>query len=109
MTSIEKLFGHTMKWVMGEKHETLIDKNLYYCFVNIEKINNIFRFFIVPSKIVSDYVKKQHKFWLNRDKNTNLISGITTMRIFRIGLDNDGYKIETATAKEYENRWDFFE
>src|SRR6266568_903518 len=47
--TISKLFGHTLNWVMGDKHETITDPNLFYCFVNIEKEANSFRFFIVPS------------------------------------------------------------
>lgn len=34
-------------------------------FVNIEKQTNVFRFFIVPSTIVAEYVSVQHKFWLD--------------------------------------------
>lgn len=107
--SFEKLFGHTLKWVMGEKHENIIDTNLFYCFVNIEHKADTFRFFIVPSKIVAEYTKAQHDFWLKRDSGTHSNVNVTSMRNFRIGLDDSGYQIPTATAKEYENKWDFFE
>ena len=60
--SFSKLFGHTLAWVMGDKHENIVDPNLFYCFVNIEKEAKSFRFFIVPSYVVAKYVKEQHQF-----------------------------------------------
>ena len=54
-----KLFGKfESAWIMNEKHKTLSDLNLFYCFVNIGKDTNHFRFFIVPNKVVSEYVKQ---------------------------------------------------
>lgn len=102
-----KLFGYTMSWIMSEKHESITDPKLYYCFVNIEKETNIFRFFIVPNKIVADYVKNQHIYWLNSRK-VAMDNALIPMRQFRIGLDNsDNYSIPTPLASEYENRWIF--
>lgn len=102
-----KLFGgRTLDWVMGEKHETIDDPFLFYCFVNIEKDASSFRFFIVPSHEVATYVKNAHQYWL--DRNGGLHKGvITTMRSLRIGID-EKHNIPTPLAKDYENRWDFF-
>lgn len=101
--SHSELFGHTLGWVMGEKHETIIDKNLYYCFVNIEQQTHIFKFYIVPSIVVAKYVKEQHEYWLSSRVNN---VEPTTMRRFRLGLDENGYNIETPLAKDYEGKWD---
>lgn len=102
-----KLFGTTYSWIMGEKHESIVDSTLYYCFVNIETKNS-FRYFVVPSSIVANYVKKQHDFWLNRDNGKHKDVGETTMRKFRVGLEKGEYKIETPVAKNYEDNWEFF-
>ena len=101
-----KLFGRTLIWVMSEKHEVITDPNLFYCFVNIEKETNSFRFFILPSKVVAEYVRNQHKYWLNRDEGKHTGVNPTTMRAFRIGIDKTGYTIPTPLIKDYENRWD---
>lgn len=90
---------------MSEKHELINDKNLYYCFVNIENKTNLFRFFIVPSKIVAKYVEVQHKFWL--DNHPKLKNNVNSMRQFRIGLADNNYQISTPLASKYENNWDF--
>lgn len=97
-----KLFGHCLAWVMSEKNETIYDSSLLYCFVVVEHPTNNFRYFIVPSDVVSRYVKEQHQYWLTaRDGRPNL------MRQFRIGLEDGGYSIDTPLAKDYEDRWDF--
>jgi len=98
------LFGHALEWVMSKKHEDIIDPNLYYCFVNIEKEKHNFRFFIVPSGIVARYVKEQHEYWISTRQYE---PQETIMRRFRLGLDTDGYSIPTPIAYEYENKWDF--
>lgn len=101
--SYSKMFGHTFGWMMSEKHEIITDPSLFYCFVNIEKEANAFRFFIIPSRVVAKFVKESHQYWLSHASvNDNPI------RNFRIGLDEEGYLIDTPLAKDYENNWDFF-
>lgn len=99
------LFGHTLDWIMSEKHESIIASNLFYIFVSIAKETNSFRFFIVPCEVVAKYVKEQHKYWLAT--KTNEVRGDNKVRRFRIGLDEQEYAIPTPLAMNYENRWDF--
>ena len=88
--------------MMNEKHEEMRDPALFYCFVNIGEDNKLFRYFIVPSHIVADYVLKQHQLWL-KDKETH--SRENTMRTFRIGRAHERYPVSTPTADEYEDKW----
>lgn len=83
-------------WRMGKKHEEIIDKNLYYCFVLLEDNESIPKYFIVPSKEVARYVKWEHKLWLDTRKGK---VKDTEMRIFRIELKD---------PKKYQNNWDIF-
>jgi hypothetical protein len=108
--TISKLFGsgRTLNWVMGNKHETITDPNLFYCFVNIEKEANFFRFFIIPSRIVARYVREQHQFWLNRSNGERSRSVENNIRQFRLGIDDGDYLIDTPLAKDYENYWNFY-
>lgn len=100
-----RLFGKFVSaWIMNEKHEIWSDPNLFYCFVNIGQEGQAFRFFVVPSKVVSEYVKRQHKLWLD-EKDTH--SRENKMRTFRIGLKCEKYPIPTPTVEEYENNWEF--
>lgn len=64
------LFGpYESAWMMKDKHEKLIDDDLFYCFVNISQDTKRFRFFMVPSKVVAEYVKRQHKLWLDQKES----------------------------------------
>ncbi|MCR9289057.1 MAG: PD-(D/E)XK motif protein [Bacteroidetes bacterium] len=82
------------QWTLSSKHENLIDENLIYCFVYIQETNQLPLFFLVPSKEVANYVKWQHKHWLELKKGKD-----TTMRKFRI---------ELSDPKVYRNNWDIF-
>jgi len=99
-----RLFGNYISaWIMNEKHESLHDKSLFYCFVNISQEGQSFRFFIVPSIVVAQYVQKQHKLWLDEKESH---SRKNKMRTFRIGLRGEKFPILTPTVEEFENKWD---
>ena len=90
-----KLFGkYVSAWIMSEKHETISDPLLFYCFVNISPDAKTFRFVVVPSAIVSEYVKAQHQLWLKADEDH---SRENKMRTFRIG----------TCCEHWENNWEF--
>lgn len=100
-----KLFGKCYQWMMGEKHESIVDPSLFYCFVNITgSTASMFEFFVVPSGVVAEYVREQHRFWLNHKPNLK----DTPMRVFRLGVDDPGtYELFTPAAAQYENNWGF--
>lgn len=102
-----KTFGHTLSWMMSQKHEEIIDPKLFYVFVNISNDSNLIRFFIVPSEIVAKHVKESHEYWLRTGEEREVKDSL--MRNFRIGLDDAEYPVFMPLAKEYENRWDFFQ
>jgi len=99
-----KDFGNFVSsWMMAEKHETLKDASLFYCFVNISKDTKNFKFYIVPSGVVADYVKRQHQHWLaGGDKRKD-----SQLRQFRLGRAGEDYPISTPTIEEYEDNWEF--
>lgn len=100
-----RLFGSFVSaWIMGEKHEEMRDQNLFYCFVNIGEDTKQFRFYIVPSRVVADYVKAQHAMWLDEKESH---SRDNSMRTFRIGTKSEKYPIPTPTVEEWEDNWDF--
>jgi len=94
----EKLFSdkYLYTWAMSKKHEFVSDENLIYCFVYLEAPDIKPKFFIVPSKVVSGYVKWQHNFWLNSRKYQ---VKDTNMRNFRIEIDD---------PQKYHNNWELF-
>jgi len=99
-----KLFGrYVSDWIMGAKHEKIFAHNLFYCFVTITNPGNSFRFYIIPSKTVADYIKMEHQYWLQNTKTGKE----STMRLFRIGFKDEKYFVPTPSIERYENNWRF--
>jgi hypothetical protein len=88
-----------------QKHETITSPNLFYCFVNISKYTSVFKFYIVPSRVVAKYVKEQHAFWLEMKRKEGKEVKDTDMRILRIGTKDEKYPVPTPLAEQYENNW----
>jgi len=98
-------WGPMYDWQMNEKHEALRDKKLYYCFVRMDNNDGDIqsKFFIVPSKVVADYVKAEHQWWIEGEGRNE-----TPNRTFRLGTDDEfEYPVKTPLTEEFENRWDF--
>lgn len=102
-----KVWGQTLIWVMGAKHETITDPNLFYCFVNIQKEASTFQFFLVPSHVVATYVRESHHFWLANNIEGKSRHVDSAIRNFRLGMSSGEYPVATPLAKDYENKWDF--
>lgn len=106
-----KLFGNYLSsWILDEKNEKYDEKkdaNLFYCFVNISQNTKLFKFYIIPAKIVAEYLTLENKFWHTEKKRETKKVKTVSMRNFRIGLKNEKYNIATPTAEKYEDNWDF--
>jgi hypothetical protein len=102
-TSPKSIFGRTYDWIMHQKHETIKDPSLFYCFVRMSKDGESAKFYIVPSEVVASYVKKEHLYWLKKRPGGKS----TAMRMFRLGLDSKGYQLETPLEALYESNWTF--
>lgn len=99
-----KMYGHVFEWVMSKKHAKLIDRYLFYCFVNIDE-SDAFRFFLVPGGVVAKYVKNEHREWKRR-RHPKIDND---MRMFRLKIRNGtqlGRTLPTPLADEYEGTWD---
>ena len=106
--AVSKIHGKFVSdWIMNKKHEAICDPTLFYCFVNISKDTSQFKFYIVPSKIVADYVKDAHILWLKTKRHEKKKVKDTDMRLLRLGLKGEEYPMSTPTVDEYENNWDF--
>ncbi len=57
--------GNKKDWVLNEKAEEFAEDNLFYVFTsNLDKLNVIPDYYIVPSGIVASYIRKDHREWL---------------------------------------------
>lgn len=101
---INKRLGKIMgKWRMHEKHETMNDEDLFFCFVSIGHNTNEFEFYVVPSKVVAEYVTWSHRHWLAGDAKRK----DTPIRSFDLGTEDHKSEFPVPHAEEYQRRWDF--
>ena len=56
--------GSEPGWVLNKKAETFYADSLFYVFVNLKSPEERPDFYIVPSKVVADFVKNDHQRWL---------------------------------------------
>jgi hypothetical protein len=54
--------GKTLGWQMGVKHEVISEKDLFYCFVNLDLLTP--SVWVIPSKLVAKTVTDAHAEWL---------------------------------------------
>jgi len=86
-------------WMMQQKHENVYSDSFFYVFVDL-KPNEKPDFYVVPSKVVADYLKHEHEVWLKTPGRGGKKHNDTTMRLFEINDEKD--------IPKYLNRWDLF-
>jgi len=101
---VSKIFGRYLTdWMMNQKHESISRHNLWYCFVTIGLESKVARYFIVPSSVVAQYVEVEHRLWRELTPHNK----DTPMRLFRIGFNDEQYRISTPTVEQFEDNWEF--
>ena len=72
----------TKSWLLDKKAETLVAKNLFYVFVNLNGSKEPPSFHVVPSKIVAEYCSTSHRNWLSKTKRDGTPRKDSSMRKF---------------------------
>jgi len=81
-------------WILRDKHESFNAKTLFYIFVNLNDNKKPPDYFVVPSKIVAEQIKKSHIEWLGAPGRDGRKHKDNTMRHF------------TDLKEKYLSRWD---
>jgi hypothetical protein len=68
--------------------------------------DSTFRFFIVPSAEVADYVRRSHKQWADEKPSRKRD---TPMRVFLFAEAGKKYPVATLAIEKYENNWQIME
>lgn len=71
------------KWPLSPRAETLVMENFFYVFVSFKEPNERPEYFIVPSKVVADYVKQDHDTWLKNPGKKGQAHEDNNIRIFK--------------------------
>jgi len=86
--------GTKPEWVLNKKAEDFYSDNLYYVFVTLKNTKERPDFYVVPSKVVADYVRRDHRQWLETPGKNGQAHKDNPVRKFR------------DIGKQYLNRWD---
>ena len=93
----EQRASFTRSWFLSKKDENRFSKSFFYVFVDLQ-LNSKPDYYIVPSKIVSDYIRESHKKHLSTPGRGGKQHKDTTMRFFEIYDD--------SVAAKYLNKWE---
>ncbi len=93
-------YGSDGGWHMGSKHESMTEKNLYYCFVDFEPTNPTVH--VIPARIVAKALKTDHQVWLDTPGKNGKKHNPTDMRRLRPKMNGqkDGW------MNQYLENWD---
>jgi hypothetical protein len=75
--------GERKGWLLNKKAEDYFTDNLFYVFVNLKSNTSRPDYYIVPSKVVAEHVKKGHAEWLRTPGKWVKQHSDTSMRMFR--------------------------
>tara|TARA_Y100001958_G_C21150937_1_gene487141 strand:- start:320 stop:775 length:456 start_codon:yes stop_codon:yes gene_type:complete len=70
-------------WLLSKKAEEVKDKNIFYVFVELNKIDELPLFYIVPSRDVAKRVSEGHKKWLETPGKKGQQRNDSNMRAWR--------------------------
>lgn len=81
-------------WVLNKKAEEISEDNFVYIFTNLKELGQLPDYYIVPSKIVAEYIKKEHHDWLKTPGKSGQAHRDNDMRMFR------------DEKEEFKNKWE---
>ena len=55
--------GGDIGWHMAEKHESITDPDIFYCFVDFGSMQP--EVYVIPSSVVANVIRADHEIWLS--------------------------------------------
>lgn len=96
-------YGSDLGWHMSEKHESAVDEDLFYCFVDFEPVDPAV--YVIPSAIVARTISNDHRIWLETPGKDGQMHNPTKFRRLR----NRANGKVAGWLEEYRERWDFID
>ena len=87
----------TRSWRMDKKHENLYSDSFFYVFVDLHEGNSKPDYYVVPSKVVAEYVRTSHAKWLQTPSKSGKIHEDHPHRLYEIYDDK--------IAEKYKDAW----
>ncbi len=86
-------------WHMAEKHETQVDEDLFFCFVDFEPAYPTVH--VLPAPFVAETLKRDHEIWLDTPGRKGQAHNPTNMRRLRPNMNGK----EPGWLDEYLENW----
>jgi hypothetical protein len=99
--------GNSLGWHMSLKHETISEKDLFYCFVNLDLINP--SVYVIPSRVVAKVVKDSHAEWLEMPGQKGQKHNATDFRRVKNDYGPSFKKIKPGWMDKYLEAWDLLD
>ncbi len=96
--------GKTLGWHMGVKHEAMSEKDLFYCFVNLDLLNP--SVWVIPSKLVAKVVTDTHAEWLATPGQQGQKHNETDMRRIMNDFGKNFKSVKPGWMDKYLEAWD---
>jgi len=99
--------GNSLGWHMGIKHESMIEKDLFYCFVNLDLINP--SVYVIPSRVVAKVVRNSHAEWLSTPGQKGQTHNDTEMRRIKNDYGPNFKSIKPGWMDKYLEAWEILD
>jgi hypothetical protein len=93
-------FGSDGGWHMSQKHESISEPNIFYCFVDFEPEHPLV--YVIPSDVVATVLRDDHQIWLRTPGKRGQAHNPTTMR----RLTPISAALGTGWLEPYLESWD---
>jgi len=99
--------GSDVGWHMHKKHESMTDKDLYYCFVNLGSAEQ--EIYVIPAKVVAKVVTESHATWLKTPGKGGKPHKDTDLRRIITHYNMNLRSAPEGWIENYREKWDYFE
>lgn len=86
-------------WHMGEKHEKIIDPDMFYCFVDFQSQHP--EVFVMPARFVAEVIERDHRLWMGMPGKKGQPHNATPFRRMRPGC----FGMPEGWMDEYLEAW----
>ena len=93
-----------LSWAMTGKSELISEKDLFYCFVNLDLINP--SVYVIPSKLVAKVIKDTHEEWLSTPGKNGQAHNDNDMRRLMNDYGKNFKSVKAGWMEKYLEAWE---
>ncbi len=99
--------GKSLGWHMSLKHESISEKDLFYCFVNLDLFAPTV--YVIPSRVVAKVVRDSHAEWLSLPGQKGQKHNDNELRRIKNDYGPNFKKIKAGWMDKYLEAWELLD